>query len=99
MPMAEPFLVKLLKKAFHRRTLTARLSRAPVLGGLIDNMLFDGDNMIYLPKDRVIQINKPVERLGEMVLPSQVAEHFIETANHHWIMDWCICRESMTRKG
>jgi len=29
-----------------------------------------------------------------MVLPSQVVEQFIEKANYHWIMEWCICRSS-----
>ena len=92
--MSEPLLTKFLKKAFPHRFLIAKLTKTPIFGGIIDHMLFDGDNMIYLPKDRVIQMNKPVESLGEMVLPSQVVEHFIEAANYHWIMDWCICRSS-----
>ncbi len=28
-----------------------------------------------------------------MIIPSQVVEHFINKANYHWIMDFCICRE------
>jgi ferredoxin len=92
--MSEPLLTKFLKKAFPYRFLVAKLTKTPIFGAIVDHMLFDGDNMIYLPKDRVIQMNKPVESLGEMVLPSQVVEHFIEAANYHWIMDWCICRSS-----
>jgi len=40
--------------------------------------IFDGDNMVYLPKDRVIQMKKPIENPSEIVLPSQVVEHFIQ---------------------
>jgi ferredoxin len=29
-----------------------------------------------------------------MVLPSQVAEHYIHDANFHWLMDSCICRDA-----
>jgi len=52
--MAEPLLVKFLKRAFPHRFLIAKLTRTPILGGIIDHMLFDGDNMIYLPKDQVM---------------------------------------------
>ena len=92
MPIGEPFFVKLLKRGFPHRSLIAKLTRTPIPGGIMDHMLFDGDDMIYLPKDQVIQMNKPMENPGEMVLPSQVVEHFIEKANYHWIMEWCICR-------
>jgi ferredoxin len=30
----------------------------------------------------------------ETVLPSQIVEHFIKKANYHWIMNFCICRDS-----
>ena len=36
----------------------------------MDRVLFDTDNMICLARDRVIQMNKSVEDLGEIVLPS-----------------------------
>ena len=29
-----------------------------------------------------------------MVLPSRVLDEIIDRANHHWIMDFCICRDS-----
>jgi len=92
--MKEPLLVKFLKRAFPHRFFVAKLSNVPIFKGVIDHMLFDGDNMIYLPKDQVVQMDQPLDNLGEMVLPSQVVEHFIEKANYHWIMDWCICRRS-----
>lgn len=59
---------------------------------IIDRWFFDGDHLVYLPQDRVVEINEPVALPGEMVVPSQVVEHFINQANTHWIMDFCLCR-------
>ena len=93
--MASPiWLVNLLKKGFPRRFAIARLTRYPVLGKVIDDLIFKGDRVIFLPKDRVVEVNRPVDAPGEMVLPSRVVEYFIEKANYHWIMDRCICRDA-----
>ena len=88
------WFVDLVKKYFPSRFSLARLTKVPVVGGMIRYGLFDGDDIIYLPKDDVIQINKPVSQPEDMVLPSQVLEHFIEEATHHWIMNFCICRDA-----
>lgn len=72
----------------------ARFTRTPLIGQLIDYALFGGDDIIYLPKDNLIQVNEPIERPADTVLPSDVVAHFIEQAEYHWIMDFCICRES-----
>jgi len=93
--MARPMIViKLLMKAFPGRFLIAKMTRVPILGGLIDGMLFANDDIIYLPQDTSLEINKPLDAPGSMVLPSQMVEHFINQASYHWIMDWCICRKS-----
>lgn len=93
--MASPiWLVNLLKKGFPRRFVIARLTRYPVLGKVIDDLIFKGDRVIFLPKDRVVEVNRPVDAPGEMVLPSRVVEYFIEKANYHWIMNRCICRDA-----
>lgn len=97
--MARPlWFVKLLKRTFPKRRLIAKMTKAPLMGRLIDKMLFEGDNIIYLPKDTVaqktIQIGKAVDRPEEIALPSEVIHHFIEKANHHWIMNFCICRDA-----
>ena len=93
--MARPlWLVTLLKLGFPGRFLLARLTRAPVLGALVDRWLFAGDHLVYLPRDRVIPIGQPLEPPGEVVLPSQVVEYFIERAGYHWLMDTCICRSA-----
>ena len=97
--MARPlWFVKLLKKTFPNIKLIAKLTNLPILGTIIDYLLFKGDDIIYLPKDKVIEINKPMGEYDEYILPSQVLEYFINKANHHWVMNFCICRSSMDCK-
>ena len=94
--MARPlWFVSLLEKTFPNIKLIAKLTRFPIIGKFFDWLLFEGDEIIYLTQDRVISINIEVEKQEEMVLPSKVLEHFIEKANYHWVMNFCICRESM----
>jgi len=93
--MATPiWMVNLIKKAFPQLFTIAKLTRRPVLGKVMNGLLFKGDRVIFLPNDRVVEVNRPVKAPGDMVLPSQVVEHFIEKANYHWIMDTCICRDA-----
>jgi ferredoxin len=88
------WFVDLLKRYFPNRFSLAELTKVPVVGRVIDHALFEGDDIIYLPKDEVIQINKPIPRPEDMVLPSQLLEHFIEEAEYRWIMNACICRDA-----
>ena len=93
--MATPlWIVHLVKKAFPKRFALAKLTGYPVLGRLIDRMLFDGDDIIYLPADGLLKIDSDIEDHGSMVLPSMIVEHFIEKAGTHWIMDSCLCRSA-----
>jgi ferredoxin len=73
----------------------AKLTRIPLLGKLFDKLLFEGDNIIYLPQDRIIAVNQVISQQEDLVLPSSVLEYFIKRANYHWIMNFCICRASM----
>ncbi|MBU7016032.1 MAG: 4Fe-4S binding protein [Theionarchaea archaeon] len=92
--MSRPvWVTNLLKKGFSYRFFLAQLTRVPILGRIMDFLLFEDDDIIYLPKDLVIQIDQSITP-GEMVLPSQVVEHFIKKANYCWIMNSCICRDS-----
>ena len=94
--MARPlWFVKLLKKAFPNIKFIAKLTKIPILRKLFDFLLFKGDDIIYLPLDKVIAINKEIKEQSDIVLPSQVLEHFIYKSKYHWIMNFCICRESM----
>ena len=94
--MARPlWFVTLLKKTFPNLKLIAKLTNLPILSYIFDYLLFKGDNLIYLPLDRSIEVNKSLGEYNEIVLPSQVTKYFIKKAKHHWIMDFCICRSSM----
>jgi ferredoxin len=92
------WFVKFLKKAFPGRRYIAKMTKAPLLGRAVDKMLFAGDDIMYLPKDSValktIQIGKSLEKPEDIVLPSEIIHHFIDKANFHWIMNFCICRDA-----
>jgi ferredoxin len=97
--LARPlWYVRVLQKTFPNVKFIAKLTNFPIMGKLIDELLFKGDNIIYLPKDKIIKIDKSVGEYSEYVLPSQVLEYFIEKSNYHWIMSFCICRKSMECK-
>jgi ferredoxin len=93
--MSRPlWFVELLKRAYPGRFLAAGATRLPILKSIVDRWFFDGDDMIYLPKNRIIPVNQAVDVPDELVLPSEVVEHFIKEANYHWIMNVCICRDA-----
>ena len=88
------WLVELIKKTFPNRFLVAKLTKWPVIGRILDHWLFEGDDLVYLPQNRVIPINESLDPPRSLVLPSQIVDHFIEKADYHWIMDRCICRDA-----
>ena len=93
--MARPiWFVNLLKRFFHDRFRFAKWTHKPFLGSAVDRLLFEGDNIYYLPKDHTITVDAPIEEPLNTVLPSQVVVHFIQQASYHWVMDFCICREA-----
>jgi ferredoxin len=89
------FFIGAIEKAFPIRFFLARLTRVPLIGHLLHYLFFQGDDIMYIPRDTVVTIGASIERPPDMVLPSTVVEHFIEKATHHWIMNFCICRESL----
>lgn len=79
--LARPvWFVNLLKRAFPQRFWLARLTNLPLLGGLVDWGLFDGDDLLFLPTDRSIVIDKPISNPGEFVLPSKIVKHFLDNS-------------------
>jgi ferredoxin len=94
--MSRPqWLVLLLKLAFPQRLLAARATKLPLLGPALHRWLFEGDDLLYLPGDRVLlSLNQPIPAHEDVMLPSQVVAHFIEAASYHWIMDRCLCRDA-----
>ncbi len=97
--MARPvWLVNLIKRNFSKRFAIAKLTKNRVIGPLLKKIFFGGDDIIFLPKDRVVSVNQQVPYKGQMVLPSQVVEHFIEEASFRWVMNFCICRSASSCK-
>jgi ferredoxin len=86
------WFVELVKTLFPSRFIFAEMTKIPVVGHMVEYSLFYGDDIIYLPKDSVIQIQEDIGESDNYVLPSQVVDHFIEQAGYHWVMDQCICR-------
>ena len=89
------WFVKLLKKSFPNIKFIAKLTRLPIIGRLFEMIMFEGDDITYLTQDKLIKIDKTINKQDEYVLPSQVIKYFIKKAKHLWIMDFCICRSSM----
>lgn len=93
--MARPiWFIELLKRGFRYRFWLARLSRLPALGYLFDRLLFAGDDITFLPRQKVITIHQSVPVPEQTVLPTQVLHHFIDRAHYHWVMNFCICRSA-----
>lgn len=96
--MAHPaWVIRLIMKGFPKRFSIARLSRWPLIGAIIERALFENDDMICLPEDSSVEleVGEAFDIPESMVLPSAVADHFVNRAKHLWIMNWCICRKSM----
>jgi ferredoxin len=89
------WLVKIIKKTFPGIKNIAKLSKVPLLGKLLENLFFKGDEIIYLPHDTTIQINREISKPSDLVVPSEVIKYFINKTEYHWIMNFCICRSSI----
>ncbi|MFH1985416.1 MAG: 4Fe-4S dicluster domain-containing protein [Pseudomonadota bacterium] len=93
--MATPAVVRtLIKKTFSGRFALSRLTHRPVVGRLVEHLLFEGDDLLILPKDTTIAVNSALSPREDLVLPSAVLERLIRTARYHWIMNACICRDA-----
>jgi hypothetical protein len=93
--MSRPvWFVELTKKLFPGRFLAASATNLPLVGQLVDQILFEDDDLVYLTRNNAFQVNEDIEMGEEFVLPSQIVTHFIEQASVHWIMNECICRSA-----
>jgi Pyruvate/2-oxoacid:ferredoxin oxidoreductase delta subunit len=89
--------VKLLQLNFPSRFFLAKLTKYPLIGKLLDYLFFHKDEIIYLPQNKVVQLNQKinVDKTSEnLVLPTKIVEHFIDQAKYHWIMNFCFCRDA-----
>jgi ferredoxin len=93
--MARPlWLVALIRAGFPGRFMLAHATRWKPFGRVIERWLFEGDDLVVLPSDRVVSLDRDIADPGQFALPSQVVEHFINRAEHLWIMHTCICRQA-----
>lgn len=92
--------VRLVKHIFGwRYRLASYTRRSKTFDKVIMKTLFDGDDMIVLPKDNVVRktvdANIEIEDAGEStVLPSDVVKSLIRRASDVFIMNFCLCRRS-----
>jgi ferredoxin len=89
---------RLIRSTFQQRFLVARMTHMPIAGKAIEFALFEDDEMIYLPRDtavktKVIELNQEVGA-ANIVLPSQVIDHFLTRSRYIFIMNACMCRDS-----
>jgi ferredoxin len=89
-----PWLIHILEKTFNNRFLFAKLTRVPWIGKLVYLAAFKDDHIVYLPRTDIVPVNRPLSNPGNFIYPSRIIEHFIHKAEYHWIMNFCICRES-----
>jgi ferredoxin len=93
--MAGPYWVrKFINLTFGLRYRLSQLTKVAGLGAFIEWALFEDDDIMFLPHDRVIPIDRALTHPDNIVIPSQVVDHFILSTPHIWRMDFCICRES-----
>jgi len=87
--------VNFYKKFFPRRFPKRNPAKIKFVAKMIEKKYMEGDELYCLPRDGVIPIGDKIEKPPDMLLPSQVVEHFIEKASYRCIMNFCICRDSM----
>ncbi|MGF7118895.1 4Fe-4S binding protein [Methanobacterium oryzae] len=95
--------VRIIKLTFNSRFFLAKTCRKiPYLAKIVDNLLFEGDDIQVLPRDNSIKsmntaeikINADIEVPKDIVLPSEVLKEMIRKSRYHFLMDSCICRVS-----
>ncbi|MBU2490173.1 MAG: 4Fe-4S binding protein [Proteobacteria bacterium] len=94
--MARPdWLLGFIRKTFPRDMRKLRFTRLPVAGRMVERMFFEGDRLVCLPRDATIQVDREVADPGQMVLPTALVDHVIDRFDFHFLMNFCICRDSM----
>ncbi len=101
--MALPhWVIKIIMKLFPKRFFLAKFTHIPIIREITEAMLFKDDEIYYLPQDTIIAdkknrskkivINKAIDQTIDLVIPSQVLEHFVDKAKYRWLMNFCLCR-------
>lgn len=94
--MAMPlFVVELIKKSFPYTKTVAKLTRYPGVGRILEKALFEGDELLFIPHRQVYLGEEVDSTQYQAFLPYRATEYFVEKAGFQWIMNKCICRDSM----
>lgn len=94
--------VLVIKSTFNTRFILAGVCRrVPPLAGVVDKLLFEGDDIQVIPRDvtvrstvEEVQVNSNLQLPEETSLPSQVLKDMIHRSRYHLLMNTCICRVS-----
>lgn len=87
--------VQISKKIFPRKFYQFNPSKIPWVARKIENTLMDGDDMLVMPRNEVVQINKSLDAQAGDVLPTEVIAHFIKKAGYICMINTCLCREAL----
>ena len=95
--ISEAYVV-IIKRTFNTRFVISRLTRVPLLKGLIEKAFFEGDDIMILPRDgtvrRTINMDMEVDPGEDLVVPSDIIRETVKRFKGGVIMNFCICRES-----
>lgn len=86
--------LKFVKLVFPRSFRPSVITKIPFIARKVEKAFFEGDDMILVPKDSVLPVNRKADDIGQFAVPSKIIEHFLDRAGFIWIMDFCICRRS-----
>ena len=89
------WIFPVVDKFFPRDMRLMWLTKVPGLSRLIEYMFFEGDHLIILPRNQVLDVNQEVEDPGQMALPTELVDHLIDSMDYHVVMNFCLCRTYM----
>ncbi|MFP4476910.1 MAG: DUF362 domain-containing protein [Desulfatibacillaceae bacterium] len=93
--MSRPdWTLELIRRAFPRDMRLMAVTRLPGVGRLVERLLFEGDHLVCLPRDNTVAVERNLEEPDQMALPTRLIDTLVDRADHHFIMDFCICRRS-----
>lgn len=81
------------KKFYHRNP-----AKIPFVAKKLQKALMEGDDMLIMPRNEIIEVDKPLSLPKEEVVPTKVLEHFIREACYICIVNTCLCRDSLNCK-
>lgn len=84
----------MLKRAYRHANFLAKLTRISFISKWIDKVT-KNDEMVLLTQDTIILVNQEVEKPDDVIVPSKIVEHFINITEDRWLMNFCMCRDSL----